>query len=70
MSSDGDWKIWVTSDEDLVYGTVALVVYGDRGNSGPIMLGEDGSETSRTNNHNGSGMFRQNNKDTFKVSGE
>ena len=58
-ASAGDWKIWVTSDEDIAHGSVTLVVYGDKGNSGPITLG---GETARPNS-----LFRKGNKDIFKV---
>ena len=58
--SAGDWKLWVTSDEDLVHGNVTLVVYGDSGNSGPIVLGGEGQKH----------LFRKDNKDIFKVGWE
>ncbi|KAJ8306151.1 hypothetical protein KUTeg_016696 [Tegillarca granosa] len=37
--ADGDWSIQVSSLETLENADVAIVVYGDKGNSGPIILG-------------------------------
>ena len=54
---DGDWKVWVVSLEDAMDGDIALVVYGDKGNSGPVILGSAGEN----------GLFMKGNKDIFKV---
>ena len=52
---DGDWKVWITTAESASGCRVAMVAYGDRGNSGPILLG-DANE-----------LFQAGNKDEFKV---
>jgi len=57
MSSDGDWKVFVTTDESNDGGDVTMVVYGDKANSGPIVLGK------ATDN----GLFSAGNLDEFKV---
>ena len=38
LFSEGDWKVTLDTIENLENGQVALVVYGDKGQSGPIML--------------------------------
>lgn len=53
----GDWSIQVSTLETIQNGEVALVVYGDRGNSGPIQLGAPGKS-----------IFLTGNKDEFRVS--
>lgn len=55
--SEGDWSIHVSTLTDLVNGDVALVAYGDRGNSGPIVLGAPP----------GKQIFQQGNEDEFRV---
>ena len=54
---DGDWKVFVTTDESNDGGDVTMVVYGDKGNSGPIVLGKATD----------SGLFSAGNLDEFKV---
>ncbi len=57
LVTDGDWKVWVTTSESIDGGDIAMVVYGESGNSGPIILGK-ASET---------GLFLAGNQDNFKV---
>ena len=54
---EGDWKMWVTSAETCENAQVVVVIYGDKGNSGPIILGTSDE----------AGLFQQNNVDEFKV---
>ncbi|XP_069127319.1 uncharacterized protein [Argopecten irradians] len=51
----GDWSIQIGSLESLQNGDLALVVYGDRGNSGAIQLGAPGKD-----------IFQKGNKDEFR----
>ena len=53
--ADGDWKVWVTSTEKADSCEVAMVVYGDDGCTGPIILGKSGK------------LFQAGNQDEFKV---
>ena len=57
-SPEGDWKLLVATEESAYTSRVALVVYGEDGNSGEIVLGEAGQ----------SGIFQSGNQDQFKVS--
>ncbi|KAK2179893.1 hypothetical protein NP493_465g00008 [Ridgeia piscesae] len=55
----GDWKVWVTTEEDVSDADeIALWVYGEEGNTGPLVLwsGEQ------------NGKFEAGNTDDFKVS--
>lgn len=54
---DGDWSIQVSSLETLENADVAIVVYGDKGNSGPIILGAPP----------GKSIFVAGNNDEFRV---
>ncbi|WAR22969.1 LOXH1-like protein [Mya arenaria] len=54
---DGDWSIHVSSLSELVDGDVALVAYGDKGNSGPIVLGAPP----------GRKIFQEGNEDEFRA---
>ncbi|ELT98105.1 hypothetical protein CAPTEDRAFT_225952 [Capitella teleta] len=54
---DGEWKLWVTSAESAENADVAVVVYGDQGSSGRIILGKAKD----------SELFRAGNVDEFKV---
>ncbi|XP_052774352.1 lipoxygenase homology domain-containing protein 1-like isoform X2 [Mya arenaria] len=56
--ADGDWSIHVSSLSELVDGDVALVAYGDKGNSGPIVLGAPP----------GRKIFQEGNEDEFRES--
>ena len=61
LSSEGRWKVWVTTDDLPSAGTTAqvtLTVYGEQGNSGPIPLGNVEDET-----------FQPGEEDEFEVSG-
>ena len=58
MSSVGDWKVWITTEEAVSEADeIVLWVYGDEANSGPIILW--------TGEHNG--QFMAGNDDEFKV---
>ena len=57
MVAEGDWKLLVATEESAYMARVALVVYGDEGSSGEIVLGEAGQH----------GMFQSGNQDQFKV---
>ncbi|XP_060083246.1 lipoxygenase homology domain-containing protein 1-like [Ylistrum balloti] len=52
----GDWSIQVSTLDTLQDGEVALVVYGDHGNSGAIQLGAPGKD-----------IFQKGNKDEFRA---
>ena len=56
--SEGDWKVSVTTEESGKHGNVVMVAYGDKGNSGQIMLGKCGNKK----------LFNAGNVDEFKVS--
>ena len=49
--------MWVTSAENCENSQVVVVIYGDKGNSGPIILGSSQD----------AGLFQQGNVDEFKV---
>lgn len=55
--ADGDWKVWVSTAETATNADVGLVVYGDKSNSGMIIIGSSGSKT----------LFQADNTDEFKV---
>ena len=55
---EGDWGIKVTTIEHLANADVALVCYGDLGNSGPIILGAPPGKL----------IFQDGNEDEFRVS--
>ena len=57
-SSDGDYRVLVSTSESLEHGQVALVVFGNKGTSGPILL--QGPQ------ENGP-LFKSGNSDEFKV---
>lgn len=45
--SEGRWQVWIKTNDLPAAGTyaqVSLTVYGDQGNSGPIILGDDEEE--------------------------
>ena len=53
FSVGGKWKVWVTTNELPSSGTVSQVsvtVYGHKGNSGPIPLGNADGETFAAGN--------------------
>ncbi|XP_021373395.1 lipoxygenase homology domain-containing protein 1-like isoform X2 [Mizuhopecten yessoensis] len=52
----GDWSINISTKDTLKNGDIALVVYGDRGNSGAIPLGAPSKE-----------IFQEGNKDEFRA---
>jgi hypothetical protein len=54
--ADGDWKVQILTTDSATKGIVALVVYGDQGCSGPIILGDSQK-----------GLFQQGNIDEFQV---
>ena len=54
---DGDWKVWVSTETSASDAIVTLIVFGDEGNSGPIILGE--AEPNA--------LFQANNIDEFKA---
>ena len=55
--AEGDWKVSVTTEESGKHGNVVMVAYGDKGNSGQIMLGKCGNKK----------LFNAGNVDEFKV---
>ena len=54
---DGDWKIWMQSADDAQYCSVGMVIYGENGKSGLIILGGTGEKV----------LFRAGNHDQFRV---
>ena len=54
--SDGDWKIQILTTVSAENARVALMVYGDQGSSGPIILGQSDY-----------GLFQAGNIDEFQV---
>ena len=54
--TEGDWKIWIDTADNAYYCQVSMVVYGEHGNSGPIVLGKSGKD-----------LFLSGNQDQFKV---
>ncbi|KAH3831729.1 hypothetical protein DPMN_104999, partial [Dreissena polymorpha] len=55
--ADGDWSIHVSTLTDMADGDVALIAYGDKGNSGPIVLGAPP----------GRKIFQEGNEDEFRA---
>ncbi|KAL5106091.1 Oxygen-regulated protein 1 [Taenia crassiceps] len=59
LNSDADWKIQLHTSESAFNALIVLVVYGTRGNSGPIIIGTSDCEKR---------LFRAGNIDEFRVS--
>ena len=58
LISEGDFRVLVSTTESLESGKVAMIVFGNKGTSGPIMLqGPD----------QGGPLFKKGNSDEFKV---
>eukprot|EP00108_Taenia_solium_P009539 TsM_000358000 transcript=TsM_000358000 gene=TsM_000358000 len=59
LNENADWKIQLHTSESAFNADIVLVVYGTRGNSGPIIIGTSDCEKC---------LFRAGNIDEFKVS--
>ncbi|CAH1776005.1 unnamed protein product [Owenia fusiformis] len=57
LFEEGDWKVWIHSEETAQNAHIVMVVYGDKANSGPIILGTAGEAK----------LFLKANNDHFKV---
>ncbi|XP_059163011.1 lipoxygenase homology domain-containing protein 1-like [Physella acuta] len=55
---DGDFRVLVSTAESLEQGMITVVVFGDRGSTGPIML---------TSPHENGPLFRTGSTDEFKI---
>ncbi|VDM34586.1 unnamed protein product [Hydatigera taeniaeformis] len=58
LNKDADWKVQLHTSESAFNALIVLVVYGTRGNSGPIIIGTSDCEKC---------LFRAGNIDQFKV---